>query len=170
MHTIELYWTLQAATNTTSSIERHCKNCGKTVRFTDTHIRRHNSNGKNVYRFSIYKCEKGHTWNKKLAIYKSFREHVEILEEALPIETTGPEPINIIDCQTSGIKEVKIFIEYAEIRYRMDKLLAGLLLGWSRTQIVQHIKSGHIRLNDQFTKPGAAVFTHDCICILLDCL
>lgn len=170
MHTIELFWTLQATTYITSSIERHCKNCGQTVRFTDTHIRRHNANGKNVYRFSIYKCERGHTWNKKLAIYKSFREHVEVLEEALPVDTTGPEPINIIDCQTSGIKELKIFIEHADTRYRMDKLLAEQLVGWSRTQIVQYIKSGLIRLNDQSTKPRAAVCTHDCICILLDSL
>ncbi|MCM3081290.1 S4 domain-containing protein [Brevibacillus invocatus] len=113
---------------------------------------------------------RGHTWNKKLAIYKSFREHARVLEEELPIETTGPESINIIDCQTSGIKEVKIFIEHADIRYRMDKLLAGQLVGWSRTQIVQYIKSGLIRLNDRSTKPGTAVCTNDCIRILLDSL
>lgn len=147
MHTIELYWTL----------------------LTDTDIRRHNSNEKNVYRFSIYKCERTYV-EQKLAIYKSFREHARVLEEELPIETTGPESINIIDCQTSGIKEVKIFIEHADIRYRMDKLLAGQLVGWSRTQIVQYIKSGLIRLNDRSTKPGTAVCTNDCIRILLDSL
>lgn len=42
MHTIELYWTL----------------------LTDTDIRRHNSNEKNVYRFSIYKCERTYVEQK----------------------------------------------------------------------------------------------------------
>lgn len=168
MHTIELYWTLQPSVNTVSSIVRHCKNCGKTVRFTDTAVRRHNANGKNIYRFSIYKCEKGHTWNKKLAIYKSFTEHVEVLEEALPGDIMEPKQISILDYQVNGIKEVKIIIDHAESRFRLDKLLAEQLVGWSRTQIAQRIKAGLIRLNDQQGKPGAAVFTNDCIMIWID--
>ncbi|USG66563.1 S4 domain-containing protein [Brevibacillus ruminantium] len=168
MHTIELFWTLQASANTAGSIERHCKNCGKTVRFTDTNIRRHNANGKNVYRFSIYKCEKGHTWNKKLAIYKSFSEHAEILEEALPIDGDAPEQINISDYLACGIKEVKIIIDHADGRFRIDKLLAEQLVGWSRTQIAQRIKAGLIRLNDQQIKPGVAVSVNDRISILIE--
>lgn len=168
MHTIELYWTLEASSNATSSIERHCKNCGKTVRFTDTAVRRHNANGKNIYRFSIYKCEKGHTWNKKLAIYKSFTEHVEVLEEEFSIDIMEPEQLNILDYQGNGCKVVKIIIDRADSRLRLDKLLAEQLVGWSRTQIAQRIKAGHIRLNDQQVKPGAAVYTNDCIMIWID--
>jgi len=168
MHTIELYWTLEASANTASIIERHCKNCGKTVRFTDTAVRRHNANGKSIYRFSIYKCEKGHTWNKKLAVYKSFSEHVEVLEEALPVNSVEPKQINILDCQMNGIKEVRIVIDHADGLFRLDKLLAEQLDGWSRTQIAQRIKEGLIRLNDLPIKPGAAVCMNDCIVVWID--
>ena len=51
--------------------ERYCHNCGKKVIFRDCLIRRENANGKNISRYAIYKCPQDHTWNKKLADFKS---------------------------------------------------------------------------------------------------
>lgn len=59
------------------TVTKQCKMCGKVTIFTDTTIRRHNANGKNIYQFAIYKCPKNHSWNKKLDIYKSFTNHVD---------------------------------------------------------------------------------------------
>ncbi|MDX8361573.1 hypothetical protein [Cytobacillus sp. IB215316] len=51
--------------------QRYCSNCGRVVLFYDTLIRRHNANGKNIYRYAIYKCEKNHTWKKSLKLIKA---------------------------------------------------------------------------------------------------
>ena len=76
--------------------KRYCKNCRRTTLFTDTNIRRHNANGKNIYRFAIYKCPKNHTWNQKLHIYKSFTDHVETVDMAQQeqTETSTPFPLH----------------------------------------------------------------------------
>jgi hypothetical protein len=167
MHAIELYWTLLKSGNDID-IQRHCKNCGKTVLFSDTRIRRHNANGKNVFRFAIYKCEKGHSWNKKLAIYKSFSEHVEVLDQELPMDTISLTPINVEEYREKGIKEVTITIDHAEGRFRIDKLLAEQIVGWSRAQIAQKIKDGFILLNHAGVKSAATLADHDRITIMIE--
>lgn len=62
MQKVQLSWSLYE--NQQNTIEKYCKNCRRTTLFTDTNIRRHNANGKNIYRFAIYKCPKDHTWNQ----------------------------------------------------------------------------------------------------------
>lgn len=56
MSNITLYWKLSQIPEITT--KKHCKMCGKLSAFTDTFVRRHNANGKNIYQFAIYKCEK----------------------------------------------------------------------------------------------------------------
>lgn len=65
-----------------------CSNCGRIVLFFGTNVRRHSPNGKNIYRFAIYKCEKNHTWNEKLAIYKAFTDHREVPDTEFSEEIT----------------------------------------------------------------------------------
>lgn len=79
MSNITFHWKLSQTPE--RAVKKHCKMCGKLSVFTDTNVRRHNANGKNIYQFAIYKCEDNHTWNRKLAIYKTFSEHVAEMEE-----------------------------------------------------------------------------------------
>lgn len=105
-------WDLHASDLKQLTIERHCHNCGRKVKFHDSMIRRHNANGKNIYQFAIYKCEKGHTWNKKLNIYKSFSEHVAVTEWIEPaIESPTLEMISI----------QQLFCEQIEVRHIFER-------------------------------------------------
>ena len=49
-----------------AQVERYCSGCKQKVLFKDSLVRRNNANGKKIYQYAIYKCEKGHTWNKML--------------------------------------------------------------------------------------------------------
>ncbi|MGF9817238.1 S4 domain-containing protein [Brevibacillus agri] len=145
-------------------VQRYCRNCGRTVFFFDTNVRRHNANGKNIYRFAIYKCAKNHTWNEKLAIYKAFTDYVEVpdLADGETVEEAPALPVlPVLAYREQGVQEVQIFIESAAARYRLDKLLADQLDGWSRSQIVRKIKDGEIRVNQQRVKPGAILCAND---------
>lgn len=153
---------------TVRSEVKHCKMCGRNSTFTDTNIRRHNSNGKHIYRFAIYKCEKNHTWNKKLDIYKAFRKHEKVY---------GREPIHQKSILTeipvhlyleNRVSEVHIMIKSIEGVYRIDSLLSQQIPDWSRTAVVDKIKSGSILINDQCIKPSMKVMLHDTIMIKLD--
>ncbi|MFF2530337.1 cytoplasmic protein [Brevibacillus sp. NPDC058079] len=139
---------------------------GRTVLFFDTNVRRHNANGKNIYRFAIYKCEKNHTWNEKLAIYQAFTDHREVPDTEFG-EEIGQLPIlPLLEYQEKGVQEVRI--ESAEARFRLDKLLSKQIEGWSRSQIVRKIKDGQIRLNEQGTKPSAVLSAADIIQIRIE--
>lgn len=168
MHTIEHTWVLRE-NHENQPVRRYCRNCGRTVPFFDTNIRRHNSNGKNIYRFAIYKCERDHTWNEKLAIYKAFTDHREVPDTEFALESEFGEEIAplptlpLLEYQEKGVQEVTIRIERAGSRYRLDKLLSEQIEGWSRSQIVRKIKDGQIRLNEQETKPSAVLSAADMI-------
>ncbi|GIP41425.1 hypothetical protein J31TS4_47050 [Paenibacillus sp. J31TS4] len=68
MSTIEVTW---SRIREEQIEERYCPSCGAMTGFADTGIRRHNANGKTIYRYAIYKCRREHTWNRKLAVYKA---------------------------------------------------------------------------------------------------
>ncbi len=51
-----LHWRLSQKPE--RAVKKHCKMCGKGSVFTDTNVRRHNANGKSIYQYAIYKCEK----------------------------------------------------------------------------------------------------------------
>jgi hypothetical protein len=166
MLVMEHTWVL-TQTPCTLPVLRYCRSCGRTVPFFDTSIRRHNANGKNIYRFAIYKCERDHTWNEKLAIYKSFTEHVEVPEQETMAENLALPALPVLDYKEQGVQEVRITIESADARYRLDKLLASRLDGWSRSQIVQKIKDGRIRVNQREAKPSAILSASDVIVIVI---
>ena len=146
---------------------KHCKMCGKNSLFTDTNIRRHNSNGKHIYRFAIYKCEKNHTWNKKLDIYKTFRRHERVHgREPVNKESTLTElPVNLY--MEKLISEVHVTIKSVEGVYRIDSLLSQQIPDWSRTAVVDKIRNGFILVNGLSIKPSAKVMPNDTIMIKL---
>lgn len=158
MKTVIIKWSLvqniEAETN-----ERYCHNCGRKVLFTDSSVRRHNANGKNIYQFSIYKCKRGHTWNKKLDAYKAQTEAIEN-KEALKMRETpksNPDILSLSTYRELGVEQIEIHIEVAEGKWRLDKLLAQQIDGLSRSQINHGIRMGQILVNDQIVKPNMII-------------
>jgi len=141
--------------------------CGKLSVFTDTNVRRHNANGKNIYQYAIYKCEKNHTWNKKLTIYKTFSEHVAEVEEQNE-ESSMLSTIPIISLVEQGIKVIYIVLDDVIGKHRMDKVLANQIEDWSRSQIIKKIENGTIQLNDQVIKPSTKLSKSERISIFID--
>ncbi|MGG0237167.1 RNA-binding S4 domain-containing protein [Bacillus rhizoplanae] len=166
MQNVQLSWNLYKA-ELEATVEKHCKNCGHTALFTDTHIRRHNANGKNIYRFAIYKCEKGHTWNKKLHIYKTYSEHVETVDMLQKESQETIHNISILPYENAELTELTILLESAHGLFRIDKALATYISEWSRTVIIKKIKEGSIHLNGQRIKPNAKLAAGDCISIYM---
>jgi hypothetical protein len=149
------------------TVKKQCKMCGKVTIFTDTTIRRHNANGKNIYQFAIYKCPKNHSLNKKLDIYKSFTNHVDPAT-LVPSEFKPIEEGEKISLSVSGSESYEINITGAEGNFRLDRTLADHIEGWSRTEIAQKIKSGTILLNNCLTKPSQKLALHDRISITIN--
>ncbi|MFF2754386.1 S4 domain-containing protein [Psychrobacillus sp. NPDC058041] len=146
---------------------RHCKMCGKNSTFTDTNIRRHNSNGKYIYRFAIYKCENNHTWNKKLDIYKNCRKHERVLGKAIFQKVNVLTELPIPVYMEAGILEVQISINNIRGSQRLDSLLANQIPDWSRTLITTKIREGLILVNEKTVKPSIKLLQHDIIHIFL---
>ncbi|WP_408009197.1 S4 domain-containing protein [Pseudalkalibacillus sp. A8] len=164
MQKVQLTWKLHETKD--NSVERHCSNCRKTVRFTDTMIRRHNANGKNIYRFAIYKCEKNHTWNKKLEIYHAYTGHARVVEEQKdqPCKLTT---ITLKDYQTIGTEKITIKLADVNGKFRLDKIIAEQVDDWSRTEVIKRIQEGNIRVNDKPSKPSTKLKKEDEILIYL---
>ncbi|WP_002145068.1 hypothetical protein [Bacillus cereus] len=165
MQKVQLSWSLYE--NELATIEKYCKNCRRTTLFTDTNIRRHNANGKNIYRFAIYKCPKNHTWNQKLHIYKSFTDHVETVDMAQQEQTETNTIISITEYKESGIEEITITLEIVLGSHRIDKALSTYISDWSRAAIVDKIKNGRIQLNGRHLKPNTTLTEGDFISICL---
>lgn len=145
-------------------VKKQCKMCGKVTVFTDTAIRRHNANGKNIFQFAIYKCPKNHSWNKKLDMYKSFSEHVELASLAETKPDPGKNEEKIFLSRLTGLS-CEISIAAVEGNFRLDRTLADYIEGWSRSEIAQKIKIGDILLNNIITKPSQKLSVHDKIFI-----
>ncbi|MFD6508610.1 cytoplasmic protein [Bacillus sp. NPDC060175] len=165
MQKVQLSWSLYE--NELSTIEKYCKNCRRTTLFTDTNIRRHNANGKNIYRFAIYKCPKNHTWNQKLHIYKSFTDHVETVDMAQQEQTETNTIISITEYKESGIEEITITLEIVLGSHRIDRALSTYISDWSRAAIVDKIENGRIQLNGRHLKPNTTLTEGDFISICL---
>jgi hypothetical protein len=149
-----------------NAIKRYCHNCGKIAIFKDSGIRRHNANGKNIHAYAIYKCDKDHTWNDKLANYKAQSDDYSTIKETVTLpkshETAAKLPalfekISLADLQQKGALEVEILLETVQGKWRLDKLLAKQLSGISRSEIVKSINSNNILLNGKQVKPSELV-------------
>jgi hypothetical protein len=148
------------------SIERYCSGCGKKVIFYDSMVRRHNANGKKIYKYAIYKCEKGHTWNK--IINKYFSNNSNTLSDPNSLESNGYakeekyrkkgdkkvkiEKFSAMKYKKENIDRIDIFIKSKNCKIRLDKLLNENLIDISRTQIQNKIKAKEILVNDIETK------------------
>lgn len=165
MLNITFHWKLSQIPE--RGVKKHCKMCGKLSVFTDTNVRRHNANGKSIYQYAIYKCEKNHTWNKKIAVYKTFSEHVPEIEEQKE-ETSIVSAIPITSLVEQGLKVIHIVLDDVVGKHRIDKVLANQIEDWSRTQIIDKIEKGAIQLNEQVIKPSSRLSKGERISIFID--
>lgn len=133
--------------------ERYCHNCSKKVIFRDSGQRRLNANGKDLYEFAIFKCEKGHTWNKTLGKYKSNKAERRTSAKEQLMMASQIDIINIDLVLRDGINEIEILIEEVEGKWRLDKLLSQQIHDVSRTKIESLINCGNIQVNNQIVKP-----------------
>jgi hypothetical protein len=149
-----------------SAIKRYCHNCGKVTLFRDSMERRHNANGKKIYQYAIYKCEKDHTWNLKLSIYKAYTKNIDKKEE-MSVHAP-PEAISLPELRERDIAEIEIYIIGVEGKWRLDNLLSQKLIGITRSEIVKWMKQGHILVDGVKVKPGVSIHEDQRIWIDLD--
>ncbi|TCL75142.1 hypothetical protein EDC14_100373 [Hydrogenispora ethanolica] len=166
MEKLCLEWELCDCQN--GAVQRHCPNCGRKVWFTDSRQRRHNANGKQIYEYAIYKCENGHTWNRKIGSY-SARSRAEgpVRDEAVRPGEFSAETLRVEHCLKRGVPEVAIALRAVRGSWRLDKLLARQIEDWSRERIVSAIEEGRILLDHAVVKPRTLVRTGQVIRILL---
>ena len=152
--TINLDWNI--CNEVIASEERYCPACGKKALFSDSLIRRQNANGKNIYHFAIYKCEKDHTWNKQLGTFKALSGL-----ENNPLENqrivSDYETINLENYIKEGFQFIHINILSINSKERFDKFMSDKLAEISRNEIIKHIKNGAIRINEEPVKPNKIV-------------
>lgn len=148
------------------SVERYCSGCGNKVMFYDSMVRRHNANGKKIYKYAIYKCERGHTWNKIINKYLSNKYNT--LSNPDSLESNGyakeeqykkegdkkikVEKFSVLKYKKENVNRVDILIECEDYKIRLDKLLNENLIDISRTLIQKKIKDEQILVNDIKTK------------------
>lgn len=153
MEKIRFQWRLIEAL-TEKEVERYCHNCGKKVLFKDSLKRRRNANGKNIYEYAIYKCSSGHTWNHKLAAYKSAEE----ADTMAFYQTNVSSKLDLLEIavyEKTAISVIEIELEQVIGKWRIDKLLAQQVKDLSRSQIEKRIKNGAVLLNGEIVKPSA---------------
>lgn len=165
-NTLKLTWTLNS--NATEVVARYCSHCGKVVNFSDSGYRRQNANGKNIFHFAIYKCEKDHTWNKKLEPFTASGPLNNVPLQLRPTdktfnlseETLNPmERLHLATIKASGYKSVQIEISVSCNKHRLDKVLGERLENMSRTQLVKHIEAGTISVDGAVVK-GKTLLRH----------
>ncbi len=161
---VNLVWNLYQE-ETLHTIQRHCSTCGRIRHFTDTGRIRRNANGKNIFEYAIYRCEKGHTWNQKLRRYKAGESGQSIGSDDNEHNGNGnPEPatrkiqpVSLSYYQNQGISKLCIQLDVVEGGWRLDKLLAAHITDVSRSRIRALIESGRILLNACETKSGVII-------------
>ena len=158
-------WILKDPANK-GSIMRYCRNCGRKVVFKDSKKRRRNANGKSIYEYAIYKCEREHTWNVLLNTYKSSDgiEHYVTKDDA---ETCSYEFLNLSELKEEGVEEIDIILEEVSGKWRLDKLLGDRIQDLSRRKVCELISSECILLDGQTAKQDSFLRKHQKITILL---
>lgn len=157
---LTLVWTLDSSV--TEVVARYCSHCGKVVNFKDSGVRRQNANGKNIFHFAIYKCEKDHTWNKKLEQFTA-KPHltnvpIYLLEDEDAHSSNNyadSSSLNLEVIKSQGIEKIQIQVLIANGKHRLDKILSERLETISRSQLVKHIEAGDIALDGEMAKGKA---------------
>lgn len=150
------YWELYDS-SLEISIERYCHNCSKTVSFKNSGKRRHNANGKDIYEYAIYKCEKGHTWNLLLRKYKSSNSTNKEIDTDSPEKPCIYDNLDLHEIKKQGIEEIEIILNEVTGKWRIDKLLSDRIQDMSRSRICELIKSKNILLDGNHAKQGSTL-------------
>jgi hypothetical protein len=134
--------------------------------FADSRKRRRNANGRIIYEYAIFKCPKGHTWNKKVSEYKATEYGLRISHDESQVSSNDHvnETVDLKHCRDRGVRRIEILVETADGRVRLDKLLARQVKGASRTQICGWITNGAIKLDNGRTRPKTCVQAGQIIC------
>ncbi len=148
--------------NEIHSEERYCHNCGSKVIFQDSLKRRQNANGKNIFYFAIYKCPKGHTWNKSIDKFKAISGLVNQPEEHAH-QQSEYNKLNISRLKQEGVEGIKILLEVMEDSTRLDKFLSSRIADLSRNDITELIKDGLIKVNNVSVKANRLLKSKDVI-------
>jgi hypothetical protein len=146
--------------------KRYCHNCGKKVEFKDSLKRRQNANGKNIFRFAIYKCPKGHTWNKKIDTFKTV-SGLENVQEKFNIEESNYEELRVIEFKEEGISEINILLNVLQQKVRTDKFLSSKIKDISRSEIVRLIEAGAIKVNGEKIKTKINLKEKDVVTLII---
>lgn len=166
-NTLNLNWNIRS--NSEKMEERYCPACGKKVAFKDSLIRRQNANGKNIYHFAIFKCEKDHTWNKQLGIFKA-SSGLENKREYLNDKVDDSEIINLDSFIQNGFELVNINIESIDSKMRLDKFMSNKIDKFSRNDISSMITEGIIKVNNMVIKANKPIKEGDSISVNLEML
>ncbi|MBF4694113.1 DUF1062 domain-containing protein [Fusibacter ferrireducens] len=140
-------WVIQ--TSGVSEVERYCHNCGQKVIFKDSLVRRQNANGKNIHHFAIYKCDRGHTWNKKIEQFKVKGDLENKKDFLTSTETTSEHGEIIIDKLLSEGYEILEISVRSDMKIRVDKVLAQCISDRSRTQLNVFFERNDVTVNNK---------------------
>jgi len=162
----KMFYTWEIHENDNITENRYCHNCGRKVEFTDSGIRRHNANGKDIFEFAIYKCERGHTWNKMLGILKPTDKICKFAAKRVNLECRI-DKISIDQLKSANVKEIEIYIKELGSKMRLDKLLSQQIIDLSRNQIGKLISCEKIKVNNQRVKQGVMLKREDRVTIEL---
>ncbi len=146
--------------------KRYCHNCGKKVEFKDSLKRRQNSNGKNIFHFEIYKCPKGHTWNRPVETFKTVSGLNNTIVELNHYESKYNE-LSITSLIYEGVTEVEILLNVLKQKVRLDKFLSSKISDNSRAEIVKLINEGFVRINVKQARPNANLKEKDVVTLLI---
>ncbi len=161
--------TWEISSQVDGSMNRYCHGCGRKVNFTDSLKRRKNANGKMIYEYAIYKCEKEHTWNRLLKTYHAKHYDPKQESDCRTVNTASVvDKIITKDCSRMGFTEIEIFIKKIEGDWRLDKLLARYMEGTSRSQIEKYIREGKILVDNEVVKTKTMIREGQVIVIILD--
>ena len=157
---VTLIWNL-TQTEEAHTLERHCSTCGRTTTFTDTGKKRRNANGKNIFEYTIYRCEKGHRWNQKTRQYKASQYGVPYKAGHNGNGENGSrqtiQAFALSYYRSQGMTTIAIRLESVEGVWRLDKVLSEHITDLSRAEIRRMIKAGQILFDRKEIKPGARI-------------
>ena len=132
---LRLTWRLVAQRE---AVVRYCQGCGRATEFRNSFKVRRNANGKTIHQFEIYKCERDHTWNRKVAA----------TDGSLAVEDgpgTQVSRLLLKDLQQAGGAE--IHLERVSGKWRLDKVLADQMPEASRALVRSWIDEGKVLVN-----------------------
>jgi len=148
-------------------VRKYCPHCRRTVLFADSLKRRQNANGKTIYEFAIYKCDRDHTWNRKLSVYHADQKDVGHPNGPAKKEYGNPDAIQLKEYRRHGYGTLEIRLDRVTGKWRMDSLLSQYIADLSRTQIKRMIRNEHIIIDGHGVRAGSLVRTNQTILLSL---